>query len=46
MYNFFCKPLRYSFVIMRTLQKKTQTFWLRQNTFMPTHNNLHTFYVI
>lgn len=22
MYNFFCKPLRYSFVIMRTLQKK------------------------
>lgn len=23
MYNFFCKPLRYSFVIMRTLQKNT-----------------------
>ena len=23
MYNFFCKPLRYSFVIMRALQKNT-----------------------
>lgn len=23
MYNFFCKPLKYSFVIMRALQKNT-----------------------
>lgn len=43
MYDFFCKPLRYSFVIMRTLQKNTHILAKTKYFHAYTHNNLHTF---